>query len=82
MEAGLEKLSVLIPLAGSEKLQLLLQRQLEQWHQTKLDGTIDESTFSGNKFNFTTFKCSFIGSTDFDPFFQQSSVYVKISPNF
>ena len=48
MEAGLEKLSVLIPLAGSEKLQLLLQRQLEQWHQTKLDGTIDESTFSGN----------------------------------
>ena len=53
MEAGLEKLSVLIPLAGSEKLQLLLQRQLEQWHQTKLDGTIDESTFSGNKFNFT-----------------------------
>jgi len=46
MEAGLEKLAVLIPLAGSEKLQLLLQRQLEQWNQTKLDGTIDANTFS------------------------------------
>ena len=51
MEAGLEKLAVLIPLAGSEKLQLLLQRQLEQWNQTKLDGTIDANTFSGLSFH-------------------------------
>ena len=50
MEAGLEKLSVLIPLCGSEKLQLLLQRQLEQWSQSRLDGTIDKNTFSGTFF--------------------------------
>jgi len=46
MEAGLEKLSVLIPLAGNEQVQLLIREQLKQWNDSKLDSTIDHSVFS------------------------------------
>ena len=46
MEAGLEKLSVLIPLAGNEQVQLLIREQLRQWNDSKLDSTIDHSVFS------------------------------------
>ena len=46
MNGGLEKLSVLIPLAGSEKVKLLLQKQLMQWNETGLDMTIDPNLFS------------------------------------
>ena len=46
MEAGLEKLSVLIPLAGNEQVQLLIREQLRQWNDSKLDSTIDHSIFS------------------------------------
>ena len=46
MSADLEKLSLLIPLAGIEKVQVLLQRQLTQWTSTQLDTTINKDTFS------------------------------------
>jgi hypothetical protein len=46
MSGGLEKLSVLIPLAGSEKVKLLLQKQLQQWNETGLDATMDPTLFS------------------------------------
>ena len=46
MSGGLEKLSVLIPLAGSEKVKLLLQKQLQQWNETGLDATMDTTLFS------------------------------------
>lgn len=42
---GFFRLSLLIPLAGSDRVQQMLSQQLSEWRDTRLDTTIDEDLY-------------------------------------